>query len=465
MQTLTIELSNFIRKSFEEIAPRGEYIHNWHVDKLAEELAKAFMLQRKRIIINMPPRYLKSICISVSFIAWILGKNPAAKIIVASYGHQIAEMLSLDTKRIMESAWYREIFPNTVIFDKQNSKRKFITTKNGFRYATSIGGSVTGEGADFLIVDDPHKPLETHSSYKRKQTIDWFENTFSSRLNNKTKGCIIVVMQRLHTNDLAGYLRKKPKVWSFVNLEAISTTRQIFRMTQIPIHKCRENYQIFRKVKSEIGEYNFESQYQQNPSSKNVGIIKQSWLVIDDSMEFNSECETFISIDSAIKNGPDNDHTAITFWKEQNGEYFLNTLVHEKFEFHELSTETIRLIETLKPTMTIIEDHASGSSLIQEIIRTNPDFKISKLRHGNNKISRLISCLHLFQNGKIKINPELNKLEECLFELENFPHIPHDDIVDSVTNFLNWHITEWKQLKDVQKHAKNKSGLIKLRMI
>ena len=158
-EALQLELMYFVKRVFEELNVGSQYEHNWHVDCLCEQLVEIYIGTRTKLVICMPPRYLKSICISIAFPAWVLSRHPEKKIIVASYGLTIAGKLSSDTKKIMASSWYKTMFPNTIIERGKNQKNRFETTKGGFRLAVSSGGSLTGEGADFLIVDDPHKPI------------------------------------------------------------------------------------------------------------------------------------------------------------------------------------------------------------------------------------------------------------------------------------------------------------------
>ena len=210
-EVLRNDLSAFIHKSFNTINPSVKYSHNWHIDLIAEYLKEVYNGNIKRLIINIPPRSLKSVCISVAFPALILGKNPSSRIIVASYSEILSLKHSTDCRIIINSQWFKKLFPDFQLNQSQNEKHKFATTQNGYRFATSIGGSLTGEGGDILIVDDPHNPQQIMSDKYRLKTIEWFSNTFVSRLNDKKNGVIIIVMPRLHQNDLVGYLLSKPE--------------------------------------------------------------------------------------------------------------------------------------------------------------------------------------------------------------------------------------------------------------
>jgi hypothetical protein len=180
--------------------------------------------QIKRLIINIPPRYLKSFCINVAWIAWLLAKKSTRKILVASHSMQLSNKLSLDYKPIINSQWYQNIFDVT-ISKKQNTKEKFCTTNHGSRTACSVGSNITGEGADYLIVDDRLTPIQALSKKKLNKVNDWFSSTFLTRLNDKKNGIVVIIMQRLHNNDLSGYLLKNQN-WEHLKILIISQNNE-----------------------------------------------------------------------------------------------------------------------------------------------------------------------------------------------------------------------------------------------
>ena len=157
----------------------------------------------------MPPRSLKSLLISVAFVAWLLGHDPALRIICASYGQELADKLASDCRRIMLSDWYQRMFPGTRLAAKRQSLGNFETTEGGGRFSTSVGGVITGFGADFIIVDDPSKPSESLSDAERATINDWIQHTLFTRLNDKRNGRILIVMQRLHEDDVIGNVVEK----------------------------------------------------------------------------------------------------------------------------------------------------------------------------------------------------------------------------------------------------------------
>ena len=206
--SLRQDLTAFIQHSFQTVAPGHVYQHNWHIDAIAWHLEQCLDGRIKRLIITLPPRHLKSHCASVAFPAWVLGRNPGKRIICASYSNDLAVTLARDCHAVMTSAWYRKVFPKTRLDPSKNAAIDFSTTARGFRLATSVGGSLTGRGGNIILVDDPLKAADAMSDAERDRVNEWFRNTLYSRLDNKAEDCIVIIMQRLHVDDLVGHLLK-----------------------------------------------------------------------------------------------------------------------------------------------------------------------------------------------------------------------------------------------------------------
>lgn len=281
------DLAGFIGNTFRTVDPSSEYLHNWHIDAVAEYLVAAHNGEIRRLIINMPPRSLKSICVSVAWPAWLLGQDPASRIMAASYSQVLSLRHSQDTRLVLESNWYKTMFPHVNITRGQNEKAKFVTSERGFRFATSVGGTAIGEGGNFLIVDDPHNPLQAASDLQRNHAIDWFQQSFMSRLNDKKRGVVVVVMQRLHPEDLTGYLLERMgRSWEHLCLPAIADERMVIniggynhiREVGNILHPSREDKILLERAKLELGSYGFMAQYQQRPVIQEGGMVKCSWI-------------------------------------------------------------------------------------------------------------------------------------------------------------------------------------------
>lgn len=202
-------LAYFLRRAFAELNPGEEYLDNFHIHVLIDALEDLRSGRERRLAVAMPPRSLKSLLISVTFVAWLLGHDPTLKIICVSYGAELADKLASDCRRIILMPWYQRLFPKTRLAPKRQSLGNFETTAGGGRFSTSVGGVLTGFGADFIVVDDPSKPSETLSDAERVSINEWIQHTLFTRLNDKRRGRILIVMQRLHEDDVIGNIMEK----------------------------------------------------------------------------------------------------------------------------------------------------------------------------------------------------------------------------------------------------------------
>ena len=324
---LRSDFYGFIERSFCELNPFTPFKDNWHIDVLACELERVRLGETKRLIINVPPRFLKSHCASIALTAWTLGHEPGAQIICASYAQDLSDKLSGDCRALMMSRMYKSIF-STRLSSLRPALHELTTTRRGFRMATSIGGVLTGRGADILIVDDPLKPDEAASEVERRRVNNWFDHTLMPRLNDKRDGRIIVIMQRLHQNDLTGHLLEKNEGWRVVRLPAIAEEDEAFsvptrfggvrtysRKKGEALHAEREDLATLEKMKSSLGSYNFAGQYQQSPAPQGGGMIKEHWF---NSYTPQSLPETFDYVfqswDTANKVTELSDHSVCTTW-------------------------------------------------------------------------------------------------------------------------------------------------------
>ena len=207
---------SFAARCFQELNPQAELAMNWHLEVIAAKLTAVREGKIRRLIINLPPRHLKSLMASIAFPAWCLGHDPSAQILSVSYAQDLADKLARDCRSIMMSPWYRRIFPTRLAPHRQ-AVQEFITTRQGYRLATSTGGVLTGRGADIILIDDPLKPEEALSEAQRQAANDWYDHTLYSRQNDKRRSAIVMIMQRLHEDDPVGHvLAQEP--WEVLQL-------------------------------------------------------------------------------------------------------------------------------------------------------------------------------------------------------------------------------------------------------
>jgi len=283
---LRTDLSSFIQRSVATVDPGCVYQHNWHVDAIAHALEDVASGVTGRLIVTLPPRSLKSISASVAFPAWLLGCNPRLNIVAVSYAEALAEKLALDCMKIIEAPWYRDIFPMVRIARGRGARSDFATTLGGGRYSTSVGGSLTGRGGDIILIDDPHKPEDAASEVKRKSVLDWYRSTLLSRLNDPVYGPIVLIQQRVHEEDLAGFLLDQGG-WQHLDLPAIAEQEAtidlgsrgaVQRREGDLLHPERLPMSLLQLRRTELGSYVFAAQYQQRPAPLDGGIVKWSWF-------------------------------------------------------------------------------------------------------------------------------------------------------------------------------------------
>ena len=225
------DFGTFAARCFHDLNPPTELARSWHLEVIAAKLTAVRQGTIRRLIINLPPRHLKSLLASIAFPAWCLGHDPSAQILSVSYAQDLADKLARDCRGIMISPWYRQIFPTRLAPHRQ-AVQEFITTRQGYRLATSTGGVLTGRGADLILIDDPLKPEEALSEARREATNEWYASTLYSRLNDKCSGAIVIIMQRLHEDDLVGHvLGQEP--WEVVCFPAIAEAEEVHEIETI----------------------------------------------------------------------------------------------------------------------------------------------------------------------------------------------------------------------------------------
>lgn len=276
----------FLFRALKTIAPAARYQHNWHIEAIAAYLEAAASGQITRLIINLPPRMLKSSIVSVAWPAWLLGHRPGLRIMAASYAQSLATKHSTDCRAVMQARWYRKAFRQTRLSAEQNEKDKFATTQRGYRIATSVGGAATGEGGQILIVDDPLSAAQAMQASSRLAAQHWFDHTFATRLDDKRTGSIVLVMQRLHRDDLSGYLLARGG-WEHLELPAIAPAAVVIgcggfsyaRAGGEVLHPAREDAALLERTKRELGSANFSAQYLQKPIHEEGALVKPYWFV------------------------------------------------------------------------------------------------------------------------------------------------------------------------------------------
>src|SRR5438132_4963947 len=445
---LRSDLGYFAERCFCELNPQAAFAMNWHIEVIAAKLAAVREGKIRRLIINLPPRHLKSLLASIAFPAWCLGHDPSAQILCVSYAQDLADKLAQDCRSIMMSPWYRRIFPTRLAPHRQ-AVQEFITTRQGYRLATSTGGVLTGGGADLILIDDPSKPEEALSDARRNATTEWFLNTLYSRLNDKCHGAIVIIMQRLHEDDLVGHVlgQEEWEVLSFPaiaeadeqhEIETIWGPRHFTRRRGEALHPAREPLATLDRIRRTIGEYNFAGQYQQTPAPLGGGLVRAEWFKCYRENELPERFDRIVqSWDTATKATELSDFSVCTTWGVKDKNLFLLGVFRRRLEYPALKRAVREQQSLFGASEVLIEDKASGTQLIQELIGDGCH-GVTRYQPTRDKIMRLHAQTAMIDNGFVSIPETAPWLDEYLHELTVFPKGKHDDQVDSTTQFLDW---------------------------
>jgi predicted phage terminase large subunit-like protein len=437
------DFQSFLHRSVLTLNPGNAFLPNWHIDAIAYQLDRVRRGEITRLIINLPPRNLKSIMSSVAFPAFVLGHDPRRRIICISYGADLAEEHAKSCLAVMQSAWYRAAFPGTRIL--RPSVTDIRTSMRGFRKATSVGGALTGFGGDLFIIDDPQKPVDVQSQSLRDQLNQWLSNTLISRLDSKERGAIIIVMQRVHLHDLTGYLQETSESWTVLDLAAIAEAdEQIpigngqfhFRRAGEALHPTHESLETLNNIRREMG-IHFNAQYQQSPVPPGGTMFRREWIRYYDVIpERTYDMDIIQSWDCASKDGPQNSYSVCTTWLVVNRrDYYLIDVTRGRYEYPRLRETALSLAARYEPTTVLIEDASTGVALAQEL-KDAGRFHVELVPVTRDKVTRAYVQTHKFEAGHVFFLRSASYLPDLLAELLAFPQSKHNDQVDSITQAL-----------------------------
>lgn len=446
IEAIRNDFRSFARKSFGVVSPDQPFQPNWHFDAIAHALELCMAGKTKRLLITLPPRSGKSILCSVALPAFILGKDPTQRIICASYAQDLATKFGRDGRAIMQTPWYQRAFPNTRLSPEKQTESELMTTARGVSLSTSVGGVLTGRGGNFIIVDDPMKPEDAVSDAKRDQAINWFDGTLSTRLDNKEKGVIIVVMQRLQVDDLAGHVLEK-EAYVHLNLPAVAESDALIstgwgeshaRKSGEPLHPGFTPA-VLDKIKVDVGSFKFSAQYQQQPVPMDGELIKWGWFRIYDEEPGKLKLDRIVqSWDTAMTPGAAADYSACTTWLTRKNHYYLLDVTRVKLDFPSLRSRVISHARHWSANTLLIENKGSGQSLIQEMRRTPGAPQPIAIGVHKDKATRLSAVSSMIEQGQVFLPKTAAWLDDFRSELLQFPNGRHDDQVDSMSQFLNW---------------------------
>ena len=485
------DLAEFIQQAWHIVEPGAEYVHNWHVDMIAEHLSAITDRLKfddgsfyNRLQINVPPGMMKSLLTNVFWPAWEWGPRnmPHLRYVCASHSLEMAIRDSTKMRRLIESDWYQERWGDRVKLTKdQNQKTKFETTATGFRQAIAAG-SITGARGDRVIIDDPHSVEGANSDQQRATTIQWFLEAVPTRLNKPSESAIVVIMQRLHEEDVSGVILNKGLGYDHIMLPMrYEPGRAQPTMLGIEDPRTEEGELLFparfpeavlARDELAMGPYATAGQFQQSPEPRGGGIIKRDWWQVWDQPSYPPFDYVIAAVDTAYTTKSENDPSAMTVWgvwkggdqtasitrspgpdgqmtvlnrqyKEEHPRCMLMYAWAERLEIHELIERVQETMDTYGVDKLLIENKASGYSVAQEIRRVYgyDDFAVQLVDpKGLDKVARLYSIQHIFAEGLIYA-PDRSWAEAVINQAAQFPRGKHDDLVDTTSLALK-HLRE-----------------------
>jgi predicted phage terminase large subunit-like protein len=434
-------LYHFARHVF-QARKSAPMLENGHQAEICSALERVLIGKTTRLIINIPPRAGKTEIAVKAFMAWAMGLFPDSEFIHASYSKRLAAANTYEVRAIMESEAYRELFPWTALADDSRARDEFRTAQGGVVYATGADGTITGYGASkmreafggAIIIDDPHKAGEATSPVMRQNVIDWYQNTIASRLNKPT-GPVVVIMQRLHEEDLSGWLLGggTGEKWDHLMIPARTAEGRSFWPAQFP------DEMLDRLERSSA--YVFAGQYMQRPSPLGGGLFKDEWwqfLAAPPIIRWRA-----IYADTAQKTKEQSDYSVFQCWGvSQNGQAVLLDMIRGKWEAPELEArarafwakhKAIENMGTLRAFK--VEDKVSGTGLIQTLKRDG--LPMIGVARNKDKVTRAFDAAPLVESGNVILMRDLPHLSDFLAESSVFPNGAHDDMIDCAMSAIS----------------------------
>ena len=444
----------FFKAAWIVVEPAVPLSTNWHhkyiCDMLQEECERiiAQKPKTKDIIINVPFRSTKSLIVTVMFPVWAWIKSPKLRFITSSYSATLSIELATKSRDIIFSDWFKRRWGDVFHIKKdQNLKERYENNFVGMRRATSVGGTVTGQGGDFLIVDDPLSPQMANSATERENANEWYRTTFYSRLNQADIGVRIIIMQRVHEDDLSGFLLDRETRTKYRHI-CIPATNEDGNIKPKSLEKFynqetglfwedRFSRKILDDYKSALGTYGYAGQLQQTPTPLDSGMIHKDWFKID-RYRVDEAIVNFV-IDPAYTANEKNDPSALLAYTYKDNKWQIVDCINVYKEFPELVKfipQWVKKNGYTNRSRIYVEPKASGKSIVQTLVReTGLNVKEDK-PPTKDKVARVSDVSASLESGRVSLlNGEWN--HKFLEQLVKFPAAKHDDMVDCLVMAVN----------------------------
>jgi predicted phage terminase large subunit-like protein len=460
-------LAGFVGGAWKIVEPMTVFSPNWHIDAICHHLEAVSAGEIRRLLINIPPRHMKSLAVSVMWPAWAWTRKPHLRFLTASYGQGLAERDATKSRDLIRSPWYQARWPDVRLKGDVNRTARYENTSTGHRIATSVGGMATGEGGDVLILDDPHKAEEVTSDTYRTKVLTWHDAAWAHRWNDPTTGVSVTVMQRLHEKDLSGHVLESGE-WTHLCLPARYERRHPFVWPDDP--RTEEGELLWPdhmpeielgKVEAQMTSFRAAGQLQQRPAAQEGEMLKRGWWrfydpdLLDDGNEHLLPRFTHVvmSWDTSLKDRAKNDYVAGQAWGVYQADRYLLRLFHSRVNFQGTKTAIREMREWAlrkwpgASHRVLIENAASGPDAIEQLKR-EIDGVVKVVAEGS-KEQRVEAAAPALESGNILVPgarmPDMDVgyvapawVQELIEECSVFPNGQHDDQVDAWSQMTNW---------------------------
>ena len=416
--------------------------HDRYLELLASELSAFAEGRPQRLLVNLPPRHLKTLLGSVCLPAWILGHNPTTKIMLLACSEKLAEKISRQIRSIILAPWYQEIF-STRLKKGHAKAMDFETEDGGGVFASSINGIITGFGADIIIVDDPHNISDVRNPELLDDTVATFHTVVRSRLNNRKTGRILVIAHRIHDRDLSAHLLGQGK-WAHVALPLLATRDQTYETDYGRWYRRKgellqpeaEDEDAIAQLKSTLVNPDFDMLYQQDCDGQaRPPINADDFPTFARGNHANLHC--VLSIDAGNTDGDDASFSVIQVWAFDEKNLYLLDQFREQCEFNELKRMARRLKKRYRPDAILVENTANGPALISELRRKGKGrYLVASITPRGSKAARLNRHIDKIRDGRVQVNAVFHA--EFGAEFERFAHREHTDQIDAFTQAADW---------------------------
>lgn len=425
-----------------------------HIDAMVHVLEQLARGDIKRLVITMPPRHGKSELVSGSFPAWLLGHDRKAKVTVVSYGLELSTVLVDKVRTIVKDPTYVRLFPGAVIKRGKDRNDHFEVAGGGGVRAASKAGAMTGLGTHFMIVDDFHKAGESLSPVEREKAIETFRNTFINRFDNLADSRIVIVQQRIHEDDLAGWALRVGG-WHHLNLPAFAEQDECIPLAQGRVWRRRKgdvlapalaSREYLEEMRRAMGPRPFGAQFQQNPATAEGGLIDLNRFgQYDEVYPRNYFHKIVQSWDPAITERVTSDYSVGMTWGFRDGYWYLLDLIRVQYAFTRLTERVIAWHRQWRADALIIEGASIGHALYDQVKNAQLPGILRCPTPKGSKLDRLAACTVQLETGAFLLPASAPWLPDLRSELLGFPDCRNDDQVDALTQFIEFvfHEERW----------------------